>query len=125
MVSIDCQLGVMHDVGWLFVDRLHRTVSTVVDDQLSREEEVAGKPTDSADSKASAPGMVTAATTDASSLQVSQSSTHTTRNPAATRHATSESAVAAAGNAMNVVRALKEMSIDRRRLEQTVQRIAS
>lgn len=99
-------------------------MSTVVDDQLSKEEEkVAGKPTDSADSKGSSPGMVTAATTDASSLQVS--STHTTRNPAATHNATSESAVAAAGNAMNVVRALKEMSIDRRRLEQTVQRIAS
>lgn len=99
-------------------------MSTEVDDQLSKEE-VAGKPTDSADSKGSAPGMVTAATTDASSLQVSQSATHSHRNPAATRNATSESAVAAAGNAMNVVRALKEMSIDRRRLEQTVQRIAS
>jgi len=32
---------------------------------------------------------------------------------------------AAAGNAMNVVRALKELSLDRRRLEQTVDRIAS
>lgn len=89
------------------------TTATVDDDQLCGKE-VAGKPTDNTD-------MVAVTTDDSSSLVSSPFPTR--RNPA--RIATSESAVAAAGNAMNVVRALKEMSIDRRRLEQTVQRIAS
>lgn len=100
-------------VDWLLI----ACIAAIVDDQLSGKE-VAGKPTDSADSKGSASDMV-AVTTDVP-LMVS-SSTH--RDPAPI--VTSESAVAAAGNAVNVVRALKEMSIDRRRLEQTVQRIAS
>jgi hypothetical protein len=100
-------------VDWLLII----CIAAIVDDQLSGKD-FAGKPTDSADSKGSATDMV-AVTTDVSSMV--SSSIH--RNPAPI--ATNESAVAAAGNAVNVVRALKEMSIDRRRLEQTVQRIAS
>lgn len=100
-------------VDWFLI----ACIAAIVDDQLSGKE-VAGKATDSTESKCSATDIV-AVTTDVPSLV--SSSTH--HNPAPI--ATSESAVAAAGNAVNVVRALKEMSIDRRRLEQTVQRIAS